>query len=99
MMLFFFFSPCMLHADGDIYIIQKDYPVANSEADLDLFAASMKENRMGLWVKLQQEGRAWLSKPGIAVTIVEKKPPDKVKVQTIDAKDTFWTVEGALTRK
>ena len=97
--LFFLLSPCILHGDSDVYVTKKEYPMAVSEADLDLFDYSMKENHMGLWVKLRQEGRAWLSKPGIAVTIIEKKPPDKVKVQTTDSKETFWTLEGALQKK
>lgn len=100
--VFFLFSPCILHGDSDIYITQKDFPMAVSEADLDLFTYSMKENHMGLWVKLRQEGRAWLSKPGIAVTIIEKKPPDKVNVRAVDTVDTadqFWTYEDALRKK
>lgn len=97
--LFLFFGPCILYGDGDIYVIRKDYPVAVSEADLDLFRYSMKENHTGLWVNLRQEGRAWLSRPGIVVTIIEKKHPDKVKVQTVDSHDTFWTSEDALEKK
>ncbi len=97
--LFFLLSPGILHGDSDTFVTRKDYPVALNEADLDLFHDSMKENRLGLWIQLRQEGRAWLSKPGIAVTIIENTPPDKVKVQAIDSKETFWTLEGALQKR
>ena len=97
--LFFLFSPYSLHGDSDIYVTKKDYPMAVSETDLDQFNYSMKENHVGLWLKLQQERRGWLSKPGIEVVIIEKKEPNKVKIRAVDSNDMFWTFEEALRKK
>ena len=97
--LFFLFSPCTLHGDSDIYVTNKDYPMAVSEEDLELFNYSMKENHIALWLKLQQERKGWLSKPGIEIVIIEKKEPNKVKIRAVDSNDVFWTFEEALHKK
>ena len=97
--VFFLFSPYTLHGDSYIYVTKKDYPMAVSEADLDLFNYSMKENHIGLWLKFQQERKGWLSKPGIEVVIIEKKEPNKVKIRPVDSNDMFWTLEEALRKK
>jgi hypothetical protein len=97
--LFLFSGPGILQGDSDIYVTRKDYPMAASEADLDLFRYSMESDHMGLWVKLRQERKGWLSKPGLEVVIIEKKEPNKVKIRRIDSTDTFWTYEDALGKK
>jgi hypothetical protein len=92
-------GPAIAVGEDGIFVTKKDYPMAVSEGDLDLFNYSMKENHMGLWVKLRQEGRAWLSDAGAAVVIVEKKAPNKVKVRNIKSNIESWTIEDALNKK
>ena len=97
--LFLISSPCILYGKSDIYVTRKDYPMAISETDLDLFRYSMEENHMGLWVKLRQEHKAWLSVPGLEVVVIEKKEPNKVRIRRVDSTETFWTYEDALEKK
>lgn len=97
--LCFLFSPGFLYGDSDRYVTQKNCPAAMSEADLDLFQDSKENNRLGLWVKLRQQGRAWYAKPGLSVTIVESRPPDKVKIRVVESTDTFWTFKSALDKQ
>ena len=79
-----------------MYITKKDYPMAASEEDLDLFHQSMVDNNVALWFKLQQEGRGWMSKERIEVYILEKKEPNKVKVRSKNTNTEIWTIREAL---
>lgn len=92
-------GPAAAFEEGDVAVTKKDYPMAVSEEDLDLFNYSMKENHIGLWLKLQQERKGWLSKPGMEVVIIEKKEPNKVKIRAVDSNDMFWTFQDALHKK
>ena len=79
-----------------IYITKKDYPMAASERDLDLFHQSMVDNNVALWIKLQQEGRGWISKERIEVYILEEIEPNKVKVRSKNTDTEIWTFKEAL---
>ncbi len=80
----------------NIYITKKGYPMAASEEDLDLFHQSMVDNKIALWIKLQQEGRGWISKERIKVYILEEKVPNKVKVRSENTNTEMWTIREAL---
>ena len=73
--------------------------MAVTEEDLNIFYNSMQNNQTGLWVKLRQERRAWLSDAGVAVVIVEKKAPNRVKVRALQSNIESWTIEDALRKK
>jgi hypothetical protein len=80
----------------NIYFTKKDYPMAGSEKDLDLFHQSMMNNNAAVWLKLQQEHRAWMSKDNREVTIIEEIKPNKVKVRYRNTKTEAWTFREAL---
>ncbi len=80
----------------NIYITKKGYPIAASEEDLDLFQQSMVDNKIALWIKLQQEGRGWISKERIKVFILEEKEPNKVKIRSKNTNTEIWTFREAL---
>ena len=82
--------------EDNIYITKKGYPMAASEEDLDLFQQSMVDNKIALWIKLQQEGRGWISKERIKVYILEEKVPNKVKVRSENTNTEMWTIREAL---
>jgi len=98
--LLFAFSGSATGQSGTaVYITKKDFPVAASEADLDLFQYGMTQNHLALWMKLRQEGRGKLSETGREVVIIEEKAPNKVKVRTTDSSQEFWTIKEALELK
>ena len=70
--------------------------MAASEEDLDLFHLSIMDNNTAIWIKLQQEGRGWMSKEEIEVYILDEKEPDKVKVRSKNTNAEMWTIREAL---
>ena len=70
--------------------------MAVSEKDLDLFHQSLMNSNAALWLKLQQEYKAWMSKENIEVTIIEESGPNKVKVRYKNAATEVWTYREAL---
>ena len=94
--LLFFFWAFEGSSTDKVYFTKRDYPMAVSERDLDLFHQSMMNNNTALWFKLQQEYRAWMSKENREVTIIEEIEPNKVKVRYKNTKKHIWTFREAL---
>jgi len=74
-------------ADNTVYVTKKDYPMALSKEDLDTFHQS------------KQEGRAWLSRAGVEVYIVENEDSGKIKIKSKNATQEIWTLQEALEKK
>jgi hypothetical protein len=92
-------GPGTAFGESDVYITKKNCPMAATERDLIVFYNSMQNNHTGLWIKLRQEKRAWLSDAGVAVVIVEKKEPNIVKVRALQSNIESWTMEDSLSKK
>jgi hypothetical protein len=50
-------------------------------------------------LKLRQEGKAWLSRAGVQVYIVEDEDSGKVKIKPQNATQEIWTLQEALVKQ
>jgi hypothetical protein len=86
-------------ADDTVYVTKKDYPMALTKEDLDIFHQSILNDDAAVFLKLRQEGRAWLSRAGVQVYIVENEDSGKVKIKPKNTTQEIWTLQEALERK
>ena len=95
-----FFHAVSAYAQDDCgYVTKKDYPMAATEEDLDLFARSLSGNDAALFLKLRQEGRARMSVAGVEVCIVEKTDSNKIRIKQKDQTSEIWTLPEAVRSK
>jgi hypothetical protein len=86
-------------ADNTVYVTKKDYPMALTKEDLDMFHQSILNDDAAVFLKLRQEGRAWLSRAGVQVYIVENEDSGKVKIKPKNTTQEIWTLQEALEKK
>jgi hypothetical protein len=86
-------------ADHTVYVTKKDYPMALTKEDLDMFHQSILNDDAAVFLKLRQAGRAWLSRAGVEVYIVENEDSGKIKIKSKNATQEIWTLPGALEKK
>ncbi len=95
-----FFHAGAAYAQDDCgYVTKKDYPMATTEEDLDLFGRSISGNNAALFLKLRQEGRAKMSVAGVEVCIVEKMDADKIRIRPKGGTSAMWTPAEAVQKK
>ena len=70
-MVFMLLANSAIPANNTVYVTKKDYPMALTKEDLEMFHQSILNDDAALFLKLRQEGRAWLSRAGVQVYIVE----------------------------
>ena len=85
--------------DETLYVTKKDYPMAHTRKDLEVFNNSIVNNQTAIFLKLRQEGRAWMSKGGVEVSVVETVDGNKVKIRPMDSNTLIWTVSEAVKKK
>ena len=90
---------CDLSAENNLYITKKNYPMAHNIRDLVLFNNSIVNNQTAIFLKLRQEGRAWMSKGGVEVRVVETVDENRVKIRPTNSDTLIWTLSEALRRK
>jgi hypothetical protein len=73
--------------------------MALTKEDLDIFHQSILNDDAAVFLKLRQEGRAWLSRAGVQVYIVENEDSGKVKIKPKNTTQEIWTLQEALERK
>ena len=73
--------------------------MASTEEDLDVFQQSLLNNDTAVFLKLRQEGRAWMSKAGVEVYVVENEGSGKIQIQPKNSTDIIWTLAGAVRKK
>jgi hypothetical protein len=73
--------------------------MASTEEDLDMFQQSLVNNDAAVFLKLGQEGRAWMSKAGVEVYFVEDKSSGKIQIQPKNSTEIIWTLAGAVRKK
>lgn len=97
--ILFFLLFCGAAGDNILYVTKKDYPMAHTLEDLELFNNSLSNNQTAVFLKLRQEGRAWMSKGGVEAYIIEIVDGNKIKIRPTTSTKVIWTVSEAVKRK
>ena len=97
--ILFFLLFCGAAGDNTLYVTKKDYPMAHTRKDLEVFNNSIVNNQTAIFLKLRQEGRAWMSKGGVEVSVVETVDGNKVKIRPTNSNALIWTVSEAVKKK
>ena len=97
--ILFFLLFCGATGDNTLYVTKKDYPMAHTLEDLELFNNSLINNQTAIFLKLRQEGRAWMSGGGVEVYVVETVDGNKIKIRPTNSTAEIWTVSEAVRRK
>lgn len=90
---------CGASGDNALYVTKKNYPMAHTLADLELFNNSLINSQTAIFLKMKQEGRAWMSKGGLEVYVVETVDGNKVKIRTTSTTTEIWTVREGVKKK
>jgi hypothetical protein len=98
-MVFLLLANSAIAADNTVYVTKKDYPMALTKEDLDTFHQSIINDDTAVFLKLRQEGKAWLSRAGVQVYIVEDEDSGKVKIKPQNATQEIWTLQEALVKQ
>ena len=85
-------------ADDTVYVTKKDYPMALTKEDLEMFHQSIINDDAAVFLKLRQEGRAWLSRAGVEVYIIETEDSGEIKIKTKNTSQEIWTLQEALEK-
>ncbi|UCE81975.1 MAG: hypothetical protein JSV47_09540 [Deltaproteobacteria bacterium] len=87
-------------SDSDtLYVTKKDYPMALTLEDLNLYCNSIVNNNAAVYLKLRQEGRAWMSREGVEVYIIGSDGSDKIKIRPNNTNLEIWTLSEAVRKK
>jgi hypothetical protein len=98
-MVFLLLANSAIPADNTVYVTKKNYPMALTKEDLDTFHQSIINDDTAVFLKLRQEGKAWLSRAGVQVYIVEDEDSGKVKIKPQNATQEIWTLQEALVKQ
>jgi hypothetical protein len=82
--------------DNKVHLTKENYPMAFTLLDLELFCQSMFNDDAAVFLKLRQQGRAWLSKAGMEVYIIENDGSGKIKIRPVNVNKEIWTVQEAV---
>ena len=97
--ILFFLLFCGAAGDNTLYVTKKDYPMAHTLEDLELFNNSIINSQTAIFLRMKQEGRAWMSKGGVEVTVVETVDGNRVKLRPTNSATEIWTVGEAVEKK
>jgi hypothetical protein len=97
--VFLLLANSAIPADNTVYVTKKDYPMALTKEDLDIFHQSILNDDAAVFLKLRQEGRAWMSRAGVQVYIVETEDSGKVKIKSQNSTQEIWTLQEALEKQ
>ena len=98
-MVFLLLANSAIPADNTVYITKKDYPMALTKEDLEMFHQSILNDDAAVFLKLRQEGKAWMSRAGVQVYIIETEDSGKVKIKPQNATQEIWTLQEALEKE
>lgn len=98
-MIFLLMLVGVASAGETLYVTKQNYPMASTEEDLDMFQQSLVNNDTAVFLKLRQEGRAWMSKAGVEVYVVEDEGSGKIQIRPKNSTDIIWTLAGAVRKK
>ena len=97
--VFLLLANTAIPGDNTLYLTKKDYPMALTKEDLDTFQQSILNDDAAVFLKLRQEGRAWLSRAGVEVYILETEDSGAIKIKTKNTSQEIWTLQEALEKK
>ena len=97
--VFLLLANAAISGDNAVYITKKDYPMALTKEDLEMFHRSILNDDAAVFLRLRQEGRAWLSRAGVEVYIVETDDSGKIKIKPKNGTQEIWTLREALEKK
>jgi hypothetical protein len=97
--IFLLMANTAIHGDNTVYVTKKNYPMALTKEDLDAFHQSIVNDDAAVFLKLRQEGRAWLSRAGVEVYILETADSGEIKIKTKNTSQEIWTLQEALEKK
>ena len=86
-------------ANDTLYVTKQNYPMASTEEDLDMFQQSLLDNDTAVFLRMRQEGRAWMSKAGVEVYVVEDDGSGKIKIRAKNSTEIIWTLQEAVRKK
>jgi hypothetical protein len=98
-MIFLLLLASVASADDSLYVTKQNYPMASTAEDLDMFQQSLLNNDTAVFLKLRQEGRAWMSKAGVEVYVVEEEGSGKIQIRPKNSTEIIWTLVGAVRKK
>ena len=90
---------CAASADDTLYVTKQNYPMASTEEDLDTFQQSLLNNDAVVFLRMRPQGRAWMSKAGVGVYVVENEGSGKIQIQPKNSTEIIWTLAGAVRKK
>jgi len=94
--VFLLLANSAIPADNTVYVTKKDYPMALTKEDLDIFHQSILNDDAAVFLKLRQE---WMSRAGVQVYIIETEESGKVKIKSQNSTQEIWTLQEALEKK
>jgi len=97
--ILFFLLFCGATENNTLYLTKKDYPMAHTLEDLELFNNSIINSQTAIFLKMRQAGRAWMSKGGVDVYVVETVDGNKIKIRPTNSTKVIWTVSEAVEKK
>ncbi len=98
-MIFLLLLVGVASADETLYVTEQNYPMASTEEDLDMFHQSILNNDTAVFLKLRQQGRAWMSKAGVEVYVVKDEGSGKIQIRPKNSIEIIWTLQGAVRKK
>jgi hypothetical protein len=98
-MIFLLLLVGVASADDTLYVTKQNYPMASTEEDLDMFQQSLLNNDTAVFLRMRQEGRAWMSKAGVEVYVVKDEGSGKIKIRAKNSTEIIWTLREAVKRK
>ncbi len=98
-MIFLLLLVGVASADDTLYVTKQNYPMASTEEDLDMFHQSLLNNDTAVFLSMRQQGRAWMSKAGVEVYVVENEGSGKIQIRLKNSTEIIWTLQDAVRKK
>ena len=98
-MIFLLLLVGVASADDTMYVTKQNYPMASTEEDLDMFHQSLLNNHTAVFLRMRQQGRAWMSKAGVEVYVAENKGSGKIQIRLKNSTEIIWTLQDAVRKK
>ena len=86
-------------AEDALYVTKQNYPMASTEEDLDMFHQSLLNNDTAVFLSMRQQGRAWMSRAGVEVYVVENAGSGKIQIRPKNSTQIIWTLQDAVRKK
>lgn len=99
LMIFLLVLVGVASAADALYVTKQNYPMASTEEDLDMFQQSLLNNDTAVFLRMRQEGRAWMSRAGVEVYVVQDGGSGKIQIRPKNSTQIIWTLQDAVRKK